>query len=183
MFSQACACIGEKCSGIALCTWGWRERCWAHLSHLLPVQLVLGPDGPRPGLLRAGGTVPPNCVLGLSVPALKQLYILSGASWSLQHILPGLAQFTKWSVYACHTVIKFFPMESQLYSHLSACRCLLTGSLLVQESTKQKAVDEQWTPRISPGTQIQNGHQHLPRSLWSWGCWQQTRACSYQIPN
>lgn len=32
MFSQACACIGEKCSGIALCTWGWRERCWAHLS-------------------------------------------------------------------------------------------------------------------------------------------------------
>lgn len=113
------------------------------ISHLLPVQLVLVPGGPRPGLQKQESPVPPGCVLGLSVPALKQLCILLGVSLEASRIFfSNWPRFTKWSVYACHTEINqaFFSMESKLYSHLSACRCLLTGSLLGQESIKRKAV-------------------------------------------
>lgn len=124
--------------------------------------------------------VPPSCVLGFSVPALKLLYILWGLSLAASSMFClDWPRFTKWSLYACHTEInQVFSMESQFDSHFSACRCLFTGSVLVQESTKQKAVGGQWTPHI-PGVV----HQHVPRSLWSWGCWQQTCAWRYQIQN
>lgn len=132
-----------------------------------------------PGLVSSEqeSPVPPSCVLGLSVAALKQLYILLGVSLEASSIFClAWPRFTKWSVYACHTEINLvFSMESQLFSHLSACRWLLTGSL-VQESTKQKAVDGQWTPHISPGTlELRHGigTSTFQDPIGAWGCWQQ----------
>lgn len=128
-------CAGEECAGIDLCTWGWKERCWPHLSHLLPLQLVLGPGGPRPGVLRAGEPSASS-----SVPALNQLYILLGVSLEASNIFcPYLwPRFTKWSVYACHTEINqgfFFHGKSIIFPFI-CLQMLINKSLLVQESTK-----------------------------------------------
>lgn len=144
MYSQTRICAGKECAGIALCTWGWRERCWAHVSHLLPVQLVLGSGGPSLVSSEQESPVPPSCVLGLSVPALKLLYILSGVSLDASSMFSlDCPRFTKWSVYACHTEInQVFSMESQFESHLSACRCLLT--VIISSSRKHKAKSCWW---------------------------------------
>lgn len=134
VFSRTCVCAGEGCAGIAQCTLGWRKGCWAHLSDLLPVQLSLGPGGPRPGLLRAGEPSASQLCAGPFCPCFEAaLHYLGSLSWSLQHFLPILAQIHK-VVCTClphRDKSSFSSMESQLYSHLSPCRCLLTGSLLV----------------------------------------------------
>ena len=147
-------CAREECAGIAAYTRGdGGERRWAHLSHLLPIQLVLGRGGSRSGSPWSRSSqepVLPSCLLGVSVTALKQAYILLGVSLEASSIFctGGYAQIDldlQRGLYMLATLrkISLFFMESQLYSHLSACIWLLIGTLPVQESTKQKAGDGQ----------------------------------------
>lgn len=98
-------CAREECAGIAPYTRGdGGERCWTRLSHLLPVQLVLGCGGSRSGSPRSRSSqepVLPSCLPGISVTALMQAYILSEVSPEASSIffalvtMPKLAQIYK----------------------------------------------------------------------------------------
>lgn len=82
-----------------------------------------------PGLVSSEqeSPVPPSCVLGFSVPALKQLCILSGVSLEASSIFcPNWPRFTKWSVYACHTEINqvFFHGKSVIFPFIFPVICL-----------------------------------------------------------
>lgn len=102
--TQSHVSAGEECARIALCTRGdGGERRWADLSHLLLVQLVLGRGGCRSGSPWSRSSqelVLPSCLLGISVTALKQAYILSGVSLEASSTfalvtMPKLAQIYK----------------------------------------------------------------------------------------
>lgn len=135
------------CAGTMPWSGGDRAEALARLSHLLPVQLVLG-FGSIPSEQSSQVAAHPSCLLGISITALKQAYIPKGASLEASSIFLHWWLCLNWPtlmkgvIYVCYTEInQSFLMESQCCMQVQ----ILIWTLPEQGSMKQMLGSEPHT--------------------------------------